>query len=72
MTINTKFNLKDTIFISELKCKGQVLSIYVGDSGIQYNIRYFKDNSPVTCYFYEEEISVRQENKDIGFSQKTV
>jgi hypothetical protein len=73
MTLKTKYNLKDAITINEIKTKGLILGIYIGDTGLSYNIRYFKDNSPTTCYFYEEEISqYNSEDKDIGFAPKKV
>lgn len=70
MNIITRFNLKETVQIIELKRIGKILSIYVSESGVQYQIRYFEGGDAKTCYFYEDEISEDIKEKTLGFTEK--
>ena len=54
--LNLKFNLKDKVQITELERPGRVLAIYVSDTGIQYQVRYFDNEEAKTVYFYEDEL----------------
>ncbi len=68
MNIKTKFELLDIIYIKELKIKGKILSIFVGPNKlVQYNIRYFSGLDYKDCYFYEDELSLQEEDKELGF-----
>ena len=54
--LNLKFNLKDKVQITELERPVRVLAIYVSDTGIQYQVRYFDNEEAKTVYFYEDEL----------------
>jgi hypothetical protein len=71
MNLNTPFNLRDKVNIKDLNIKGKVTAIYVCETGIQYNIRYFLDNESKACYFYEDELSLNDsvEEKVVGFKK---
>jgi hypothetical protein len=72
MKITTKFDLKDRVYIPELKTNGVVLGFFVDDlTCVKYQIRYFKDNNPVTTYFMDFELEkYKEEAKAIGFGVK--
>ena len=70
MKINTKFNIGDNLYITPLKIKGKVLSIYISEFGISYNVRYFHEFKSNDCYFYESELSLEEPKQEIGFSPK--
>ena len=68
MTIQTKYNISDKVFIPELNINGTIISVYISDCGIRYNIRYFKDFDVKDCYFYEKEIEhYKSKEKEMGF-----
>ncbi len=73
MKIETKYNIRDKIYISDLKISGVVVGFYFGDHGLQYNIRHFKDNKADTNYFYDFEIeSFKETEKEVGFKANPV
>lgn len=64
LRINTKYNLRQKVYIAPIKVWGKILNIFIGMSGdIQYNCRYFDGVSPKDCYFYEDELSLEEEKK---------
>ncbi len=67
--INTRFNIKDRLYIKELKIWGRVLAIYISIKGIEYYIRYFNNAAPVDCYFLEEELQENEGEDKIGFTK---
>ena len=71
MTINTKFSLKDSVYITKLNTNGIIMALYINvDTDIQYSVRYFKENIPQTTYFYDFELeSYKEIPKNIGFSK---
>lgn len=69
MKINSKFNIKDKIFIKPLKIWGKVLSLYINSNGIEYSIRYFDNLNAKECYFLEEEIQENEADGKIGFTK---
>ncbi|MFH0806075.1 MAG: hypothetical protein V1901_04320 [Patescibacteria group bacterium] len=62
--MNLKFDLLETIKIPQLHkdLKGIILSIWIGEQGIQYKVRYFWECKPQEVYFYEWEL----EKEDIN------
>ena len=53
------FALHDEVKLPELIHKdliGRVLSIYIGEEGTQYKVRYFWEAKPLEVYFYEWEL----------------
>ena len=67
MTINTKFDLYQKVYINELKLWGLVKSLFIEDRNIQYLIRYFSDSEYKTSYFLEDEISKDEPKENLGF-----
>jgi len=55
--------LSKEIFIPELSQSGVITSIFIGDSGVQYNVRYFLNGDAKTVYMYDHEITMKG---DIG------
>ena len=51
-----KFNIKAQVLIRDLKTTGKVVSIWIVERGIQYEVRYSTDTEYKTVYFYEEEL----------------
>jgi hypothetical protein len=54
-----KFNLRDRVKLPKEVHKdltGSILSIWIGDDGIQYKVRYFWECKPTEVYFFEEEL----------------
>ncbi len=62
-TIKFAYSRNDKVWISEIEKEGRVVSLWVGDSGIQYNVRFFDKGSPSTVYFYEDELELRNGQK---------
>ena len=54
--IEIKFSLHDIVNIVDLKIKGIVTAIWIGDKGIQYNVRYLWQGQKNEVYFYEWEL----------------
>ena len=73
MVIKTKFNHEDIIYIKELKIHGRIISIFVGGNKlVQYFCRYFSGLDYKECYFYESELSEKEEENGnpLGFGNK--
>jgi len=70
MKINTKYSINDSLYIIPLKIKGKVLSIYISEFGISYNIRYFHEFKSNDCYFYESELQLEEPKQEIGFKSE--
>ena len=47
---------KDKIFIPQLQLYGVVIGVYISTSGIEYKVRYFKEDTPIECYFFDFEL----------------
>ncbi len=57
MTIESlKYWLGQIVTITELKCKGRIKSIWITETGAQYQVRYFDNAEAKTVYFYGDEI----------------
>ena len=54
--ITLKYWLEQIVTITELKCKGRIKSIWITETGIQYQVRYFDKAEARIVYFYEDEI----------------
>lgn len=65
MKINTKYDLNQKVYITELKVWGTVQSIYI-NSVLKYYVRFFNGYDPKECYFLEEELSL-EDGEGIGF-----
>jgi hypothetical protein len=52
-----KFKICDEVFIEELQRRGRVISIWITECGIKYEVRYFDEAKIQTVYFYENEIA---------------
>jgi hypothetical protein len=48
--------LNQTVLITELRCKGIIKSIWITETGRQYQVRYFDQAEARTTYFYENEL----------------
>lgn len=72
MKIITKYSINDKVYILPLKITGRVQSIFVTNSGITFNTRYFDGLKPCDCYFTEDELSLDEPKQEIGFSPKVV
>lgn len=66
MNLETQFDVKQTVWIKPLGCCGVVLSIYLGDQGLQYNVRYFHNGDAKTVYFYEDELRKPEPHPLVG------
>ena len=68
MTIETKYNIKQRVYISELKIWGKIKGLYIDDDNYySYKIRFFDGKDPKECYFYDEEISLQETDSTLGF-----
>jgi len=56
MTIETEFNLDDKVTILALNTPGRVVSIWVAQNSIQYEVRYFYAGKADKIYFYPDEL----------------
>jgi len=48
--------INQPVMIPALETKGRVVGLYYGETGAQYQVRYFFNGSPQTVYFYRDEI----------------
>lgn len=55
-----KFNIKDKVSIKQLDWDGIILAIFIGETGIQYKVRYFYNGDAKEIYFYEEELQLKE------------
>lgn len=69
MNINTKFNIKERVFIKDLNKNGTILGFFIEDEqNIQYKIRHFYEGNAKSDYFYDFEIEECKEIiKEVGF-----
>ena len=66
MIINTIHDIKQRVYIKELQIWGVVLAIHMNNS-LKYLVRYFDDKDAKECYFYEEELSLQENENRVGF-----
>lgn len=59
MKIETKYDLKNIVEITELKRPGVIKSIWLTDQGIEYQVRYFDSGEARTVYFFEDELKIK-------------
>jgi len=57
MNIEVNFNLHQEVRITPLKREGVVKSIWITESGIKYEVRYFDNAEAKTVYFYDNELN---------------
>lgn len=64
--IELKFKIKDKVRVStcDSTLLGFVTSIFIGETGVQYGIRYMNAGDIKSSYFYEEELEIVQEVKN--------
>ena len=67
MTLKTKYNVKDRVYILELKLIGKIIGIYYDGAEITYNTSYFYNSEKKTCYFDESEINLDIPERKTGF-----
>lgn len=54
-----KFNIHDKVRIDALEdLKGRVVSIWVTETGVKYEVRYFYNCDKKEVYFYEDELTL--------------
>lgn len=56
VTVPLDFSLGDRVRIPAIERNGRVIAIYISDSGVQYQVRYFDDGKPQVVYFYHDEL----------------
>ena len=54
--IENKFNLQDKVKIIELGIEGVIVGIWVGNTGIEYKVRYIWQGIAYEVYFFDWEI----------------
>lgn len=47
---------KDRVYITELEVCATVVGVYMSTGGIEYKVRYFKDQVAYENYFFDFEI----------------
>ena len=62
-----KFSPNNEVDIIPLKTDGIVIGVYFTLNCIEYNVRYFNGLEMKTAYFYESEISEKQEKQPLHF-----
>ncbi len=67
MKLNTKYSINDRVYIIPLKTWGRIISLFISNTGLSYNVRYFNNLKPDECYFIEEELSIEEPKKEVGF-----
>ena len=70
MQIKTKFNINDKVHILPLKIEGKILAIFYSNTGLTFNTRYFDGLKPSDCYFTEDELSLEEPKKSVGFKSE--
>ena len=58
MTIETKFDYMQRVWIRELSREGTVVGIFRDGDGVQYRVRYFWDGDAKSVYFFADELDV--------------
>lgn len=54
--INTELNINDMVRIIELERNGIVKSVWITETGVKYEVRFFDDAKAQNVYFLENEI----------------
>ena len=49
--------LHKEVYITEIATTGTVVSVFIGDYGVQYNVRYFLNGDAKTVYMFDHEIT---------------
>ena len=62
-----KYNINDRVFINELGLGGLINAIWITDTGIKYQVRYFRDNIAEEVYFLEDELILKTNPRPPGF-----
>ena len=62
-----KYNINDRVFINELGLGGLINAIWITDTGIKYQVRYFRDNTVEEVYFLEDELILKTNPRPSGF-----
>lgn len=57
MTIESPFSLRQRVHIIPLNLDGIVWSIWLGEDGLQINVRYFYNGKAETVYFSTDELT---------------
>ena len=70
MTLTTDFDLNQQVIIIPIDKIGIIRSIFVGETGVQFSVRYFNGEVPQEVYCYKNEISKLEEKESIGFKTK--
>ena len=70
MLIKTKYNIGQEVYIKPAKLLGRIISIFVQKNSIEYNLRFFIQSEPKTCYFLEDELQLTEDEKTVGFQSK--
>jgi hypothetical protein len=69
LDLHLKYDINDEVYIKILGVNGIVTSIWIASKGIRYEIRYFYDGEVKEVYFYEQELTIKSNNK-IGYNLK--
>jgi hypothetical protein len=69
--VEFKFSIGEEVAIKDINVKGTILSLFVGDTGIQYNVVYFDEGTRKKEYFYEFELKLYS-SKDHKFGFKII
>lgn len=56
ITYQFDFEIQGKVKIIPLNIIGVVVSLWIGNSGIQYEVRYFDNAEARTVYFYSDEL----------------
>lgn len=55
-TRDFEFKLKEAVKIIPLGCKGRVDSIWITETGVKYQVRYFDKAEVKDVYFFADEL----------------
>lgn len=58
MKLDITFNIKDKVFINELKRPGRIMAIHINEKGISYQVRFFDNADVKEIYFYCDELKI--------------
>ena len=54
--MHLEYELHKKVKIDALNRPGVIVGIYIGDLGVQYQVRYFDNAEPRTLYFFPWEL----------------
>jgi hypothetical protein len=57
-----EFQIKQKVRIKQLECEGKVVAIYICETGVRYEVRYFIKAEAKNVYFYADELERTKEN----------